>query len=308
MAAGEEGFYMKKKLGAFEGFTLIEVLIALAVLLVLSSVGIFGYNRLIDRAYRNVCETNLKVLNMAIKFYSEEFDVLPATLGKMERKHFDRAYAKVMGENPWGPKINLLLAKLDRSGDAHAALLTYENLKPVTNKENFVDPADTNGGTSYGINSALAGKKWSQINDSEIVVADVDTYLFSSTDEIVRRHRKGLGAEMISMAVMKNNKVVEFSESSTAGLPSSLNGITTYFADLVSSNLNTPIADKAEDVQNKLLAAQTELAKTSPDIIAAQGNITGAHADLQAMINDGLIDPAVGLSLISRLQEISTQL
>ena len=96
--------------------------------------------------------------------------------------------------------------------------------------------------------------------------------------------------------------------SIAAGLPTNLKETVNHFDQLVKKNLDTPIADKAEDVRNKLLTSLSELTKSPPDIPAAQGNIEGAQGDLQAMIDDGLIDPADGLALMNLLSDFSSQL
>jgi hypothetical protein len=90
--------------------------------------------------------------------------------------------------------------------------------------------------------------------------------------------------------------------------PTNLDGVVKYFDDLVNDNMDTPIADKAEDVRNKLITAVDELSKSPPDISAAQGNIEGAEGDLQAMISDGLMGPANGAALITIFRDISGNL
>ncbi len=97
-------------------------------------------------------------------------------------------------------------------------------------------------------------------------------------------------------------------ENTENNFPTDLDGSVRFFDDLVNNNVDTPIADKAEDVRNKLLTAVDELLKSPPDISAAQGNIEGAEGDLQAMINDGLIDPENGAALLTLFSDISSQL
>ncbi len=59
---------------------------------------------------------------------------------------------------------------------------------------------------------------------------------------------------------------------------------------IVDANPGTPLADKIEDVVGKLVTALIECGKTPPDIPAAAGNINGAIVDLNAAVNDGLLD------------------
>lgn len=90
-------------------------------------------------------------------------------------------------------------------------------------------------------------------------------------------------------------------------MPSDLSGAASYFDALVNNNQGTPVADKAEDVRDKLNSALTELGKIPPDNAAARGNIEGAQADLQAMIDAGLIGSSEGSNLMNLLQTIAAQ-
>lgn len=77
-------------------------------------------------------------------------------------------------------------------------------------------------------------------------------------------------------------------------------------ADLVDSNPGTPLADKIEDVIDKLLTAIDELNK--PDNQAAIGNVEGAVGDLEAAVKDGLLDAEQGISLMDDLACVAKQL
>jgi prepilin-type N-terminal cleavage/methylation domain-containing protein len=181
--------YKKKKKG-HKGFTLIELLLVLFIILVLSSIGIFAYQRAIAHAKETVCTTNLKALREAIDFYLSENDALPASLGQLKFEHLEKGYAKAMEENRWLKKICYLLIKLDASDQAYAQFLTYENLKKygVTEKI-FHCPADSNGGTSYGINGNLVGVKWEEIGSNVLILADCDVPVFTSESQLSKRHR-----------------------------------------------------------------------------------------------------------------------
>ena len=95
--------------------------------------------------------------------------------------------------------------------------------------------------------------------------------------------------------------------ASSTGESADIYSITSYFDDLVNTNLGNAVADKAEDVRSDLYAALSELSKAAPDTDAARSNIEGAQTDLQAMIDAGLIDSATGSTLINRLQTILSQ-
>ena len=173
-----------------KGFTLIELLFVAAIILVLASLGIFLYHKGLVYAKETVCETNLRTLNKAIKLYSSENnDALPASLGQLKLEHLEKGYAMVMKDNDWRTKFSFLFLKIDASDEAYAQFLTYENLKEygVSNKI-FHCPSDGNGGASYGINGALEGKKWSEVEEEMITVADSDSYLFDTKDQLAKRH------------------------------------------------------------------------------------------------------------------------
>ena len=120
---------VKLKEKSQKGFTLLELLVVLVIILVLSSVGIFAYQRAIAHAKETVCTTNLKALREAIDFYLSEHDALPASLGQLKFEHLEKGYAKAMEENRWLKKLCYFLVKLDASDQAYAQFLTYENLK-----------------------------------------------------------------------------------------------------------------------------------------------------------------------------------
>ena len=63
-----------------------------------------------------------------------------------------------------------------------------------------------------------------------------------------------------------------------------------------------------EDALAGVQSASMELAKTPPDNQAAVGNIEGAVGDLQAVIDDGLLDPEQGTLLMDQLSGITRQL
>jgi prepilin-type N-terminal cleavage/methylation domain-containing protein len=345
-----------------KGFTLLELLVVLTVLLILSSLGMYLYQRSLAYAKGTVCQTNLRALQESIILYSAENDALPGTLGELKLEYLEKGYAKAMEDGGWLIKASTFLIKFDASSYAYAQFLTYENLKKYGATEKiFQCPGDHNGGASYGINGELEGKRWGEVGENVIVVADSDKYVFYSVDDLSKRHdHKAFAAiktgEVVELEVEKIaaiEKEIEPEETDddpgkgrpwwwrpwrhdddedddddddaddddgddlvkkdpdtpvAASVPTNLKETVKHFDDLVNKNLNTSIADKAEDVRNKLLTALDELSKSRPDISAAQGNIEGAEGDLKAMIDDGLIDPAKGLALVNLFRDISSQL
>ena len=178
------------------GFTLIELLFVVAIIIILASAGMFIYHKGLAYAKATVCETNLRTLNKAVKLYAtENNDALPASLGQLKLEHLEKGYAMIRKDNDWRAKLAFLLLKIDASSEAYAQFLTYENLKASgILKNTFRCPADGNGGASYGINSNIEGKKWSEVGEGVIIVADSNAYTFSTKNQLAKRHNhKAIG-------------------------------------------------------------------------------------------------------------------
>ena len=189
------------------GFTLLELLVVLAVLLVLSSTAMFLYQRGLAHAKETICQTNLRAIHEAITLYSAENDALPASLGQLKLKHLERGFAKATEGKGWLIKAYTFLIKLDTSDHAYAQFLTYENLKKYGAAEKiFHCPADDNGGASYAINGQAQGKAWGEIPKNTILVADCDHYVFHSLDELSDRHSHK------AQAIRKSAVLVEIRE------------------------------------------------------------------------------------------------
>jgi len=189
------------------GFTLLELLVVLTILLILSSFGMYLYHRSLAYAKDTVCQTNLRALQESLILYTADNDALPGTLGDLKLDHLEKGYAKAMEGRRWLVKACTLLIKFDTSDHAYAAFLTYENLKKYGATERiFHCPGDRNGGASYGINGELQGKSWSAINEHAIVVADCDSYVFHSLDQLSKRH------DHKAFAAVKIGEVVELEE------------------------------------------------------------------------------------------------
>jgi hypothetical protein len=78
--------------------------------------------------------------------------------------------------------------------------------------------------------------------------------------------------------------------------------------DIVYGNPDTPLADKIEDVLEKVETALEELTKMPPDQQAAVGNLEGAVGDLEAAIEDELLDTEYAIELINQLAEVARAL
>ena len=173
---------------------------------ILSTLGIATYRQVLDNARQKVCETNLKTLEAAVEMYALENDALPASLGDLKPSHVKKAYAKVMREEGWLTKFAYFFVKLNTPKEVYAQFLTYDRLgKYGPAAQVFHCPADTNGGVSYGINAQLAGKRWGDISEDTLIVADCDSHTFG---RLAYRHIKNLGAKRVALGIKKNKRKV----------------------------------------------------------------------------------------------------
>ncbi|MCK5604057.1 hypothetical protein KAR91_19375, partial [Candidatus Pacearchaeota archaeon] len=78
--------------------------------------------------------------------------------------------------------------------------------------------------------------------------------------------------------------------------------------DIIDPDPDTPLADKLKDVLAKVQTFQEELGKTPPDNQAALGNIEGAVGDLEAAVEDNLLDSEQGTQLMDSFAAIARQI
>ena len=83
---------MQRRRACGQGFTLIEMVIAVALLLTLAALGIPIYQSYLDRARNTTAESDIAVLQLKIQVYQEENDKLPDSLSDLK---WDKP-------DPWG--------------------------------------------------------------------------------------------------------------------------------------------------------------------------------------------------------------
>ena len=76
------------------GYTLVELLTVLSIILILTTAGIFVYNICIANARGTVCQTNLQALEKATDSYTAETDALPASLGQLKLEYHQTSLLK----------------------------------------------------------------------------------------------------------------------------------------------------------------------------------------------------------------------
>jgi len=77
---------------------------------------------------------------------------------------------------------------------------------------------------------------------------------------------------------------------------------------IIDDNPETPLADKIEDVLQKVETADEEFNKNPPDYQAVLGNLEGAVGDLEAAVKDGLLNPTEGEKIMDLITRIARQI
>jgi competence protein ComGC len=194
-------------------FTLIETIITVVIILIFATFGLVGYRQILDNARQRVDETNQQALARALAIYSLENDRFPATLGELKLEHLKKAYAEVIEKGDWFTKFSYFFVKLNTPPQVYAQFLTPENLaKYGVREEMFHCPADPNGLPSYGLNEALANKRWDDIAEGEILIGDCDAHTFDITTldtDLAYRHITNWGTKRITVVTTKGGKVIK---------------------------------------------------------------------------------------------------
>jgi prepilin-type N-terminal cleavage/methylation domain-containing protein len=200
---------MKKvNTAANRGFTLLEIVVALAVLLIIASIAVVSYAKFIDNARETVCENNLKGLLDAVKIYGAENGALPATLGDLELDQLKKGYDLAMKNARWKTRLAHTLLEFSAPAKAHAFNLTYEDLRSYgASDAMFQCPQDYNGGASYAINSEIAGIRWGQIDGDVIMIVESDAYTFSDASDLQYRHED----KSTALAITMNGSIIKIS-------------------------------------------------------------------------------------------------
>jgi prepilin-type N-terminal cleavage/methylation domain-containing protein len=196
-----------------KGYTLVEIMIALAILLIIATIATSFYFKFLDKARESVCETHLKGLHKAVQLYGIENHALPATLGQLKHQYLKQGYDLAMEQRSWKTKLAQSFLESSLTAEAHAFSLTYENFKNyATNEKMFQCPADHNGGASYALNAEIAGKNLDEIGSDVVLIAESDSYTFSDANDLKYRHGKGNRA----LAVTVDGRIIKLDRTDKA--------------------------------------------------------------------------------------------
>ncbi|MBW2319162.1 MAG: hypothetical protein JRF24_10905 [Deltaproteobacteria bacterium] len=229
-----------------EGFTLIQLMMALGIVFILASIAGFAYIGILDNARVTVCKTKLKTLNYAVEWYGHENEASLEILGELKLEHLEKAYAQVMESSSWYTKFSHAFLKMNLSDEVYAEFLTYENLKNFgAVKGSFRCPGDDNGGMSYGINANLAGTLWVNVGDDVVVVGDCDSATFTSATQLRKRHDSG----KVAIAITKGGSLVQFGDDDDGSDTGGVDPTFEVDTDAVATNDDVDVAAASSDAQ-----------------------------------------------------------
>ncbi|MBL7084590.1 MAG: type II secretion system protein [Candidatus Omnitrophica bacterium] len=197
------------------GFTLLEVVVAVTIVLILATLALASYRQVVDNAYQEICATNQILHLKCIERHFLETNVAPASLGDIKLEHYREAYAEVMKEAGWFTKFSYFFARLNTPKEAYADI---EDLKDLVDwekmqaygipREVFRCPADRNAGISYGINTNLKNfNSWNAIPQDEPIIGDCDSDTFASEAALTDRHIKNFGITNVALSATKAGRI-----------------------------------------------------------------------------------------------------
>lgn len=293
------------------GYTAVQLVGTVAIILIVSSIAIVSYQKILDMSREKVCTTNQQALTNAVEAYVTTNYAIPAVLGDLKRRHLEKGYAEAMTQGGWTTRLAHFIVRTSMSSEAYAQFLTYDNLKSYGVSEDFFRcPGDPNGGTSYGINANVAGKAWKDIADNVIIVADCDSATFSSRSELRARH----GSGRVALGVTKRQSVARFETAASVDATDAafdddgndydidndaFDEVNTELQSIFDANTGT-LRSAAQQVMNMLDAAKTK-AQTG-DMTGALTDVEGAITIVQTTVDDGLLDPSRGTKIINNLE------
>jgi prepilin-type N-terminal cleavage/methylation domain-containing protein len=196
---------------ANKGFTLLEIVVGLAILLIIASIAVVAYSKHIDHSREAVCEKNLKTLRNAVQVYVSETAALPATLGDLKRHHLEQGHEIALENADWKTKLAYWVEEFNLTPEAQAFTLKYDDLKEYGASEAiFRCPVDPNGGASYAINEVVAGKAWTDLGNDVVLIAESDSYTFIDAHELQSRH----GRPKMALAITMNGTIIKLDPQS----------------------------------------------------------------------------------------------
>ena len=162
--------------------------------------------------------------------------------------------------------------------------------------------AYASGGELFGGSIAISG-------DTIVVGAYLDDERGPSAGTPYVYHRSGRSwSQVAKLTCDAAQSITPSPGDTTTPVQPGLLLIIDNLEHIIICNPDTPVADKLEDALAKVQVALKELTKTPPDHAAAMGSIEGTVGDIEAAVEDGLLDPVLGTQLMDQLAGIANQL
>jgi prepilin-type N-terminal cleavage/methylation domain-containing protein len=143
----------------YKAFTLMEIMVALAIVLILATLGIPTFKNVYENANAKVCETKLLTIQTGYDIYKMEHDAMPGSLSEIPYEYFNRAYAKIMqGKDSWKIKLAYFITDWKERGLAYAEPFLSKLVKGQRNL--LICPSDKReqaNKISYCINKKIKG-------------------------------------------------------------------------------------------------------------------------------------------------------
>jgi len=205
---------MKKKK---KSFTLIEIVVTVIVVLVLATIAIGGYQKVIDGARQKTSEARILGLHAAIEIYALE----NGTLGRLTPEYLKRGYARAMKDSDWLTRLSCAWIDFQDKFSVLAAshespllnikdLLDFNRLEKYGAQEKMFTPPDQQiGNVCYAINGNIpVNARWESISDDLILLGEIaqetGPVIFSS-HQLARRYKYGREG----LAVTKGRKILK---------------------------------------------------------------------------------------------------
>jgi competence protein ComGC len=188
------GFTPLDKRSHLTGFTVIELVVAVLIMLVLASFSMAGYQRYRDRAAMLACEINQKVDLAALTLCAYDNNALPGSLSELNSRYLERAYVLTTeGKRPY-TFLAFLKEQLGLFDIAEAAPLParyYNNDTSLLTCPGDPTPPEE-GGVSYALAPGWENRPLSALLDPR----NADMPLIIEADErtngrVVFRHGQG---------------------------------------------------------------------------------------------------------------------
>jgi general secretion pathway protein G len=140
------------------GFTLLELLVAVAILAVLAAIGVPAYLDYVERARVNQAITDIRMLNVLARKYEDDHHTVPPGLGaigaagKLDPWGRPYVYLRLSGPGTVGQaRKNKNLVPINSGFDLYSAGKDGASLPPLTAKPSLDDVVLANDGGFVGL-------------------------------------------------------------------------------------------------------------------------------------------------------------